>query len=189
MNEFCEVVTAEDSIQFRNGGLYLPSTISGISHHRQASSTASDHQRISEARRRPRLRLSSQRAGTGRIASVAEALIPPASISASPERIAAGLVGPAVLARTSGMSTSGSAATGSSSEEIENSSVSIRGDSAYTSPAHAHGQNPGTPSRLASRRAPRKATIRIADSQHRCTIQGSSAISLPSRKNGPIGNR
>ncbi len=112
---------------------------------------ASAHQLMSARRRGPRSRVSNHTAGTGRIASVAAALTPPAHSSATPDRAAARRGDPPRAPSTSGLTTQGNTAIGSSSDEIEVSSLSVRGASAYTRPAATRGQNPRTPSRPLSR--------------------------------------
>ena len=80
-------------------------------------------------------------------------------------------------------------ACGRYSPEYSPSNVSAMGDRAYARPATARVHGVPMPSRPASRAVPVKAAMSTALIHSRCTIQGGTAASLPSAKNGPIGNR
>src|SRR4051812_25674861 len=60
-----DVLTAELSIQSRNGGLYLPSRSSGPTHQNVAQNTASAHHCASARRMRDRRRVISHQIGSG----------------------------------------------------------------------------------------------------------------------------
>ena len=121
-----EVVASAFSIQSRNGGLYRPSSTSGISHQAIAAATAASQASTSSRRSRERVRVSNHHSGNGSTAPVATAFTPPVRATASADRVAARRCRPGATA-ISGSSTHGAVAIGQASMLTGPSSVSIRG--------------------------------------------------------------
>ena len=81
-----DVVTADDSIQSRNGGEYLPSTTNGPTNQAVASAMHASHVRSSRRRKSRPARVRIHTSPRPTAANVAAALIPPMSSTASADR-------------------------------------------------------------------------------------------------------
>src|SRR3954454_2012279 len=130
------VVTPEDSMKSRNGGLIQPSSTSATTHHDTASATHGSHHAVKRHQSRFGRWESHQITAARHPVSVATALTAPISaISfANPAAINRTDLSPR-NARITGSSTHGASIIGSVSEEISPSLVSTRGDSANAAAA------------------------------------------------------
>ena len=134
------VVTPEDSMKSRNGGLIRPSSTSATTHHVTARSEANIHQAVKRRHRRFGRWQAHQMIAGRQAARLATALTAPMSARATPARPASIRSDLAPVARWSGRWGSSARITGSSthgasiigrvSEEMEPMVVSTRGERA-----------------------------------------------------------
>ena len=191
------VVTPDDSMKSRNGGLIRPSRTSAITHHATAIAEAKDHHAVNLHQRRFGRWQAHQMIAGRHAARLATALTAPISASATPARPASIRSGAAPVsdpgeprnARITGSSTHGASIIGHVSEEMDPSVVSTRGDSAKaTAPTSRDGRVP-MPSVSATRIRPQHPTVsRIAHHDRWVTHAGTPRV-WPTRKNAPCGNR
>ena len=186
------VVTPEDSMKSRNGGLIRPSSTSAPAHQATASADASAHHPVNRHQiRLGRCIAHHSTAGT-HAARLATAFTAPIRASAIPARAASTLSGvrlPGCSARITGSSTHGASMIGSVSEEIEPTVVSTLGDSAKATAATS--RDVGVPMRRASATRSRPQQPAVSSSAHHSrwvTQPGRPAVS-PIRKNSPCGKR
>ena len=186
------VVTPEDSMKSRNGGLMRPSSISGTSHHVTARAEVSSHHPVK--RRQTGLgRWQAHQITAGRqAAKLATALTAPISASAMPARAARTRSGTRVVepsARITGSSTQGASIIGSVSDEIDPSVVSTRGDNANAAAATSRVGRLPIPSASATRTRPQKPAVSNNAHHSRWIAQPGMPSACPARKNPPCGNR
>ena len=186
------VVTPEDSMKSRKGGLTRPSSSNGISHHVTASAAASSHHPLNRSHCRfGRWQAHQMMAGRHPV-SVATALTAPINAIATPA-CAASMRGvrplPPRIARMTGSSTHGDSIIGRVSEEIEPRVVSTRGDSANATAATTRDDVVPIPRASATRSTPQKPTVSSNAHHSRCVTQPGSPSRSPARKNVPCGNR
>ena len=131
------VVTPDDSMKSRNGGLIRPSSSSGTIHHATASAGTATHHAVNRHHRRFGRWHAHQITAARHAVSVATALTAPISATASADRAASSRSRARCprSARITGSSTHGASIIGSVSDEIEPSVVSTRGDSANATAA------------------------------------------------------
>ena len=176
------VVTRADSMNSVNGGAKRPKMSSGTIHHADtAAHPASQASPARPARRHSRTRPAGRQA-----ASVAVALTAPMHATATTAGAASCHV--SRPGRRKGRSTQGASMTGQVSEEIAPSVVSVRGESAKSSPPAmaARAGAVGSTART-SRKNPPNPTASTRNHQRRCAIQsGSGSVR---RKNRPCGKR
>ena len=190
------VVTPEDSMKSRNGGLTRPSSSSAPAHQATASATVSAHQPVNRHHSRfGRWQAHHTRAGR-QAARLATALTAPISARATADcaasiRSGRDPAGPdrASSALITGSKTQGASIIGSVSDEIEPRVVRTRGDSA-NAPA-ATRREVGVPIRSASatRSRPQKPAVRSTAHHSRWVTQPGMPSSWPARKKAPCGKR
>jgi hypothetical protein len=133
--------------------------------------------------------VSSHSAASGSTAAVAAAFTPPTQATASPDSAAARRGDPVRAPVTSGTSTHGASAIGSTSTEMAPSPLVIRGASAYARPPSSTVVGLPIRSRRASATTPRNATLSSSVHHSRWTTQEGTPSRWPRAKNGPIGKR
>src|SRR6516225_8123061 len=109
---------------------YFDSSASGTTHHQVAAATAGTHQARIRHRGAGRGSVSTYKTAGTQTATVAAALIPPHSATATADRAAARPRRPPWAASTSGMSIHGSIAAGRNSDDSSPISVSAAGEAA-----------------------------------------------------------
>ena len=184
------VVTSADSMWSRNGGDTRPSNTSGTAHHTHTAAESGSH----HAARRPHVRpgrcMAHHRIAGRHATAVATALTAPirANASAAPAPPRRGDIRPCST-RITGSSTHGANATGQTSEEMEPRSPSIRGASAYRTPATARVCRVPIRSADATRTTPTNATVSRTAHHRRCVSQAGSPTRSNRAKKGPCGKR
>ena len=179
------VVTPEDSMKSRNGGLIRPSRTRAIPHHVTARAEASAHHAVNRHQRRFGRWQAHQMIAGRHAARLATALTAPMSARATPARPASIRSDCAVVsptseprnARITGSSTNGASIIGHVSEEMDPSVVSTRGDRAKaTAPTSRDGRVP-MPSVSATRIRPQQPTVsRIAHHSRWVTQPGTPRV-------------
>jgi hypothetical protein len=187
------VVTPEDSMKSRNGGLMRPSSTRATAHQVTARAEASTHHAVNRHHRRFGRWQAHQISAGRHPVRVATALTAPINASAIPARAArtrSGLEsGCPRSARITGSSTHGASIIGSVSEEIDPSVVSTRGDSAKaTAPIS---RDVGLPmfSASATRSSPQQPAVSSSAHHTRWVTQPGTPRVSPSRKKAPWGKR
>ena len=183
------VVSEAFSMKSRNGGLYCPSSTSGMSHHSVPMRTNGGHHHIIRRRRGPRSAMRSHSAPSGITAKVAAALTPPTQATARPLSAAIAVGDRLVVPMTRATKTHGATAVGQTSIDDGPMTLSIRGDNANAKPPAIRAHGVPMPSSCTNLTNPRKATTKISAHQSRCTSHGSIPAAWPIQKNGPIGKR
>src|SRR5712672_1182619 len=159
------VVTPEDSMKSRNGGLIRPSNTSATTHHSTAITTHGSHHAVKRSHSRFGRYAAHQMTAARQPVRVATALTAPIRAIAPAERaarirteswleldVAAGAA--PCSARITGSSTHGASIIGSVSEEIAPSVVSTRGDSANAAAAMTRDVGVPMPNASATRNRP-----------------------------------
>ena len=186
------VVTPDDSMKSRNGGLIRPSMISANTHHVTARPQASAHQAVKRRHTWSGRWQAHQMMAGRQAARLATALTAPISATATPARpasIRSGLASVARNARITGSSTHGASIIGNVSEEIDPMVVSTRGESANaTAPTRRDVRVP-IPSASATRSNPQHPTVSSTAHHSRWVNQPGTPREWPSAKNAPCGNR
>ena len=131
VSDIHRVVTPEDSMKSRNGGLIRPRCTNATTHHVIASATHSSHHAVKRRHTALGRWQTNHTIAHRHPVSVATALTAPISAIAKPERAASTRTrGSPDSAMITGSSTHGASIIGSVSDEIAPSVVSTRGDSA-----------------------------------------------------------
>ena len=184
------VVTPEDSMKSRNGGLTRPSRTSATTHHSTASTAHDTHHAVKRSHSRFGRCDANQMTAARQPVRVATALTAPISAIANAERAASARTrGSPRSAGITGSSTHGASIIGSVSEEIAPSVVSTRGDSANAAAAMMRDVGLPMPSASATRSRPQKPTVSSSAHHSRCVTQPGRPRKSPARKNAPCGNR
>ena len=180
------VVTPEDSMKSRNGGLTRPSDSSATTHHVTASVEASAHQPVNRHHSRFGRWHAHQITAGRQAARLATAFTAPISARAMPARAAStrsgGGSGPRVepnlglSARITGSSTQGASIIGSVSEEMEPTVVSTRGDSAKAAAAMRRDVRVPMPSASATRSRPQHPAVSSTAHHNRWVTHPGSPI-------------
>ena len=185
------VVTPEDSMKSRNGGLIRPSSTRATAHQVIANAEANAHQAVKRHHSRFGRWQASQITAGRQAARLATALTAPINARAIPARPAMtrGEAPEPRNARMTGSRTHGANIIGSVSEEIEPSVVSTRGDSAKAAAPTSREERVPMPRASATRNSPQNPAVsRSAHHNRWITHPGTPRLS-PSRKNAPCGNR
>ena len=192
MSEVHWVVTPEDSMKSRNGGLIRPSSTSAATHQATANADASAHHAV-KRHHNGLGRWHAHQITAGRHAArLATALTAPIRASAIPACAASTRSGrrpEPPRARITGNSTHGASIIGNVSDEIDSRVVSTRGDSANAAaPINRDGRVP-MPKVSATRSRPQKPAVSSRAHQNRCVTQPGRPMLWPSKKKVPCGNR
>ncbi|SHV04262.1 Uncharacterised protein [Mycobacteroides abscessus subsp. abscessus] len=184
------VVTPDDSMKSRNGGLIRPSSSSATAHHRIASSVQPNHHAVKRHHRRLGRCAAHQMIAARQPVSVATAFTAPISATATAERAASCRIrGSPRSARITGSSTHGASIMGSVSEEMAPSVVSARGDRANATAASTREDRLPMPRASATLMTPQNPTTSSNAHHSRCVTQPGRPMTSPARKNVPCGNR
>ncbi len=190
------VVTPEDSMKSRNGGLIRPSMISATTHQVTASTAHSAHHAVNRSHNRFGRWQAHQISAGRQPVSVATALTAPIRASASADRAAStrtvpwpAAVGPPRSATITGSSTHGASIIGSVSDEMAPIVVSTRGDSANAAAAITREPGEPMPNASASRSSPQNPTVSSSAHHSRWVTQPGRPAMSPMRKKAPCGNR
>ena len=186
------VVTPEDSMKSRNGGLTRPSSTSATTHHVMASAAHSSHHAVNRNHSRFGRWQAHQITAGRQPVSVATALTAPISATAS-----AGLRGqhphrpptPAQRQDRPAAAPTAPASSAASPRRSTPSVVSTRGDSANAAAAITREPGVPMPSASATRSSPQKPTVSSSAHHSRWVTQPGSPSMSPSRKKAPCGNR
>src|SRR6478672_8272310 len=152
VSDIHRVVTPDDSMKSRNGGLMRPRCTNATTHHVTASTAHSSHHAVKRRHTALGRWQANHTTAHKHAVSVATALTAPISAIANPERAASARIrGSPCSAMITGSSTHGASIIGSVSDEIAPIVVSTRGESVYaTAPTTREGGLP-MPSASATR--------------------------------------
>jgi hypothetical protein len=190
VSDIHRVVTPEDSMKSRNGGLIRPNSMSATTHQVMASTAHTAHHAVKRHHNRFGRWQAHQITAARQPVSVATALTAPINAIATAERAAITRTEPSARnARMTGSSTHGASIIGSVSEEIAPSVVSTRGDSANAAAAMTREVGLPMPRASATRSSPQNPTVSSSAHHSRWVTQPGSPSTSPIRKKAPCGKR